>query len=123
MELTCEHEGMKLGLALDYSGRGEILDACKKIASEYKSGEVELGDITEDMFSEHLYAPQIGEPDLLIRTAGERRVSNFLLWEISYSEFYVTDTYWPDFDREELGKAIKDYAHRLRRFGDVTAKS
>jgi len=118
-QLTAGHTGMKLGLALNYGGRNEIIDACKKIASKCKSGEMEVDDIDRDTFAGHLYRPQMTELDLLIRTAGERRVSNFLLWQISYSEFYVTDVFWPDFDKTDLEEAIKDYAYRQRRFGDV----
>jgi undecaprenyl diphosphate synthase len=121
--LTAEHTGMKLGLALNYGGRNEILDVCKKLASDCKSGKMEVDDINGEEFSKRLYCPQINEVDLLIRTAGERRVSNFLLWQISYSEFYVTDVFWPDFKKADMEEAIKDYAYRQRRFGDISKGS
>jgi undecaprenyl diphosphate synthase len=117
--MTSGNDGMKLALALNYSGRAEIADACKRIAQDYKEGKVSLEDIDVDCISRHLYLPNFPEPDLLVRTANEMRVSNFLLWQISYSEFYITSTYWPDFNRAELEKAILEYAGRDRRFGAV----
>lgn len=119
VELTAANTGMRLALALNYGGRTEIVDATKKIAMEYKTGRINLEDIDERCISRHLYAPNFPEPDLLIRTANEQRVSNFLLWQISYSEFYVTETLWPDFKETDLEKAISAYAQRIRRFGDV----
>ena len=119
MEMTVDNDGMKLGLALNYSGRAELIDATQKIAQEYKDGKLSLEGIDEACISEHLYSTEIGEPDLLIRTANEMRVSNFLLWQISYSEFYVTETYWPDFEMSDLEKAVMVYANRNRRFGDL----
>lgn len=122
-KLTAEHTGMKLGLALNYGGRNEILDVCKQLASDCKSGRMGIEDIDASEFSKRLYCPEIKEIDLLIRTAGERRVSNFLLWQISYSEFYVTDVFWPDFEKSDMEEAMKDYAYRQRRFGDVKQNS
>ena len=119
IEMTSDNPGMILGLALNYGGRTEIVDASKKIAQQYKDGQIDLEDIDEESIRRHLYAPDIAEPDLLIRTANERRVSNFLLWQISYSEFYVTETFWPDFKKADLEKAILDYSQRTRRFGDI----
>ena len=119
MELTKTNTGMILALALNYAGRAEIVDAAKEIAQEYQKGKIELNDINEQMISDHLYTVGLSDPDLLIRTANELRVSNFLLWQISYSEFYVTETFWPDFLKEDLEKAILAYAHRDRRFGTV----
>ncbi len=119
MEMTAGNDGMKLGLALNYSGRGELVDAMRKIAVEYKDEKLCLEDIDEACISEHLYSTEITELDLLIRTANEMRISNFLLWQISYSEFYVTETYWPDFEKSDLEKAILVYAQRNRRFGDI----
>jgi len=119
VEMTSKNEGMVLGLALNYSGRMEIVDAVKSIANKCKQGQVDPEKIDNDYFREHLYKPVIADPDLLIRTASEMRVSNFLLWQISYSEFYVTDTYWPDFDKRGLEKAILAYSQRNRRFGDI----
>ena len=119
MELTSANTGMVLALALNYGGRAEIVDATQKIAQEYKSGKLKLEDIDEKCIARHLYTAGLPEPDLLIRTANEMRISNFLLWQISYSEFYVTKTFWPDFKRTSLEKAILAYAQRNRRFGDI----
>ncbi len=119
MELTSKNTGMVFALALNYGGRAEIIDAAKEIARKHKSGDLRLDDIDEQCISNHLYTAGIPDPDLLIRTANELRVSNFLLWQISYSEFYVTEKLWPDFDQPDLEKAIIAYAARTRRFGDV----
>jgi undecaprenyl diphosphate synthase len=123
MEETRANTGMKLALALNYGGRAEIVDAAKKIAQEYKRGELSLKDIDEECISQHLYVAGLAEPDLLVRTANEMRISNFLLWQISYSEFYVTKTFWPDFKEVTLEKAILAYAKRTRRFGTVKMSS
>ena len=123
VELTSANTGMILGLALNYGARAEIVDAVKKIAQEYKAGRLELEEIDQACISNHLYTTGWHEPDLLIRTSGEMRVSNFLLWQISYTEFYVTDTLWPDFGADDLDEAIKAYARRARRFGDVKSHS
>ena len=119
MELTSANTGMILALALNYGGRAEIVDATRKIAQEYKSGQLNLEDIDENYITRHLYTAGLPEPDLLIRTANEMRISNFLLWQISYSEFYVTKTFWPDFKKTSLEKAILAYAQRTRRFGTI----
>ena len=119
MELTSANSGMILALALNYGGRAEIVDATRKIAQEYKSGQLNLEDIDENYITKHLYTAGLAEPDLLIRTANEMRISNFLLWQISYSEFYVTKTFWPDFTKTSLEKAILAYAQRTRRFGTI----
>jgi len=119
MEITDANTGMILALALNYSGRAEIIDATQKIAKEYKNGKLLLRDIDEQCVSRHLYTAGLAEPDLLIRTANEMRISNFLLWQISYSEFYVTKTLWPDFKKSSLEKAILAYAKRVRRFGTI----
>ncbi len=119
MEKTSVNTGMTLGLALNYGGRAEIVDAVRKIAQEYKKGRMHLKDINEQCISRHLYTAGLAGPDLLVRTANEMRVSNFLLWQISYSEFYVTKTFWPDFKKANLDKAILAYAKRKRRFGSV----
>ncbi|MHC4488247.1 MAG: isoprenyl transferase [Planctomycetota bacterium] len=119
MEMTSANTGMILALALNYGGRAEIVDATQKIAQEYKSGQLCLEDIDENCISRHLYTAGLAEPDLLIRTANEMRISNFLLWQISYSEFYVTKTLWPDFKKASLEKAILAYAGRNRRFGTI----
>ncbi|MFZ2146332.1 MAG: isoprenyl transferase [Sedimentisphaerales bacterium] len=119
MEMTSSNAGMILALALNYGGRVEIVDATQKIAKEYKNGKLKLRDIDEQCVSRHLYTEGLAEPDLLIRTANEMRISNFLLWQISYSEFYVTKTLWPDFKKSSLEKAILAYAKRTRRFGTI----
>ena len=123
MEMTADNTGMKLALALNYGGRAEILDAARQIAQEYKKGELSLEDIDEQCISNHLYEPRVADPDLLIRTANEMRISNFLLWQISYSEFYVTKTLWPSFSRASVEEAIMAYAKRIRRFGTIKADS
>ena len=114
---------MILALALNYGGRAEIVDAAKKIAQQYKKGQLGLEEIDEDCISRHLYTAGLSEPDLLIRTANEMRISNFLLWQISYSEFYVTKTFWPDFKKTDLEKAILAYSKRNRRFGTIKSTS
>jgi len=119
LAMTRANTGMKLALALNYSGRAEIVDAARAIAKAHKEGQLSLEGIDEDCISRHLYTVEMADPDLLIRTASELRVSNFLLWQISYSEFYVTDTLWPDFTEQSLERAILAYAHRDRRFGAV----
>jgi undecaprenyl diphosphate synthase len=119
MEITDANTGMILALALNYGGRVEIIDATIQIAQEYKNGKLQLRDIDEQCVSRHLYTAGLAEPDLLIRTANEMRISNFLLWQISYSEFYVTRTLWPDFKNSSLENAILAYAKRNRRFGTV----
>ena len=103
-------------VALNYGGRAEIVDAVNRILADKSRGAEE---VTEELFSKYLYAPDIPDPDLLIRTGGEKRLSNFLLWELSYAELYVTDVLWPDFDGKELEKAIDAFGQRQRRFGDV----
>ncbi len=119
MRITAGNTGMLFALALNYGSRDEIIDAVKKIAQEYKLGKLNLEDIGEECISRHLYTAGLAEPDLLIRTANEMRVSNFLLWQISYSEFYVTKTFWPDFKKANLERAILAYAKRVRRFGAI----
>jgi undecaprenyl diphosphate synthase len=123
IKLTASNTGMILALALNYGSRAEIADAAKRIAKEYKTGKLRLKDINERCVSQHLYTAGLGEPDLLIRTANEMRVSNFLLWQISYSEFYVTKTLWPDFKKAGLEKAILSYTKRNRRFGTIRTSS
>jgi undecaprenyl diphosphate synthase len=113
------NKGMVLCLALNYGGRAEIIDAAKDIARNVKAGKLSVDEITEETFKKHLYTFDMTDPDLLIRTAGEMRISNFLLWEISYTEIWVTPVCWPDFRKEHLEEAIEDYAHRERRFGGL----
>ncbi len=119
MEETSANTGMILALALNYSGRTEIVDATKQIAQEYKKGKLSLEDIDEQCISQNMYASKLPDPDLFVRTANEMRISNFLLWQISYSEFYVTKTLWPDFSKASIEKAILAYASRKRRFGTI----
>ena len=117
---TRNNSGLKLILALSYSGRWEITRAVKAIAQEVKAGTVNPENITEDMISQHLQTAGVPDPELLIRTSGEMRVSNFLLWQIAYSELYITPTLWPDFRKEHLYEAIWSYQQRERRFGKTS---
>ena len=110
-------DGMILNLALSYGGRSEILHAVQGIISDLQKAKIKLEEMTVQRFSQYLWTHGLPDPDLLIRTSGEFRISNFLLWQIAYTELYVTDTLWPDFDRKELSKAIADYQSRERRFG------
>jgi undecaprenyl diphosphate synthase len=119
LELTKDNTGMILALALNYSGRAEIVDATRAIAQACREGRLKPEEIDEACISSHLYTAELPDPDLLIRTASELRVSNFLLWQISYSEFYVTDTLWPQFNEQSLEQAFLAYAHRDRRFGGI----
>lgn len=119
MAMTAQNTGMTLALALNYGGRTEIVDAAKAIARKCAAGELKVEDIDQKCISDHLYTVGLPDPDLLIRTANEMRVSNFLLWQISYSEFYVTKTLWPDFRGADLDEALCEYARRNRRFGNV----
>ena len=121
VEKTRNNKGLILTLALNYGGRTEILDAVKALANSVRSGFIDLSAIDEELFSEFLYTSDLPDPDLMIRTSGEQRISNFLLWQTSYTELYIIDTLWPDFKREELFKAIIDYQGRERRFGKVSS--
>jgi len=111
--------GMVLNLALSYGGRDEILRAARRFADDVAAGRMRPEDLTEALFQTYLFAPDLPDPDLLIRTSGEMRLSNFLLWQAAYAEFYVTDVLWPDFRRRHLLEAISDYQRRSRRFGGV----
>jgi len=122
VEKTRDNQGLVLNLALNYGGRVEILDAVKAIATSARAGLIDPADIDEEMFAGFLYTAGMPDPDLLIRTSGERRISNFLLWQTSYTELYIIDTLWPDFGRQELFTAIQDYQQRERRFGKVGKK-
>lgn len=117
MDMTRKNPGMLLNLALSYGGRDEIVAAARKIAAEVVAGRLQAEEITEAVFSSYLYTQGMPEPDLLIRTSGEMRISNFLLWQIAYTEIYVTSTLWPDFRREELIHIVHEYQKRERRFG------
>lgn len=117
IEKTRNNESMILNLAVNYGSRAELTDACKALAAEVRDGKLNPGDITEDRIGEHLYLPEARDVDLLIRTSGESRVSNFMLWQISYAEIVVTSALWPDFRKRHLHKAIAEYQSRKRRFG------
>jgi undecaprenyl diphosphate synthase len=117
MDLTKKNDGLCLNLALSYSGRSEIIRMVKQIAKKVKDGHIDPDLITSELISEHLYTGDMPDPDLLIRTSGEVRISNFLLWQIAYTEIHITDTLWPDFGKDEFVQILKDYQRRERRFG------
>lgn len=117
MEQSKKNTGLMVTIAFSYSSRQEIARACRLIAEKVKEGNLKPNDIKEDLVTEHLYTAGIPDPDLLIRTSGEMRISNFLLWQISYAELYFTEKYWPDFDTREFQKALEEYRKRERRFG------
>ncbi|MGI4790741.1 MAG: polyprenyl diphosphate synthase [Janthinobacterium lividum] len=119
MRRTADFAGMTFNLAINYGGRAEIADAARALAEAVQRGELRPDEITEEKLSAHMYAPSLPDPDLLIRTAGEMRISNFLLWGIAYSEIWVTPTLWPDFTPTLLVDALEDYGRRVRKFGAV----
>lgn len=119
IEQTAGNTTVNLVLALSYGSRAEITGAARKIAEKIAAGELQPEAVTEETFSRHLDTAGMPDPDLLIRTSGEMRISNFLLWQISYTEIYVTDTLWPDFMEQDMEAALKDYARRSRRFGSI----
>ena len=121
-EHTAGNTAMTMVVALSYSSRWEITEAVKAIATEVKDGRIGIGDITEQTVDRHLQTEFMPDPDLLIRTGGELRISNYLLWQIAYAEMYFCDTFWPDFDEQELHKAIASYQGRQRRFGKTGAQ-
>jgi len=121
IEMSRENTGMRLCLALDYGARDEIVSAVRQISEQVRSGDVDLSEINEDLISRNLYTAGMVDPDLVIRTAGEMRISNFLLWQISYSELFVTETPWPEFRQADLFQALRDYRSRERRFGGLKA--
>jgi len=121
-ERSKNRPNMQLIVALNYGGRREILSSCRKIAEQVKNGAIAPSDITEKMLSDNMYLPDVPDPELIIRPSGEMRLSNFLLWESAYSEFWVSDTLWPDFGYEELTQAFRDFAGRDRRFGGLSNK-
>ncbi len=119
MALTYQNDGMLLNLALSYGGRAELVKMVREIAVKVKAGDIEPDEINDELVIRHLYTKDIPDPDLMIRTSGEMRISNFLLWQLAYSEFFITDTLWPDFSRAELVEILKAYQCRERRFGKV----
>ncbi len=116
---TADRTGMILNLALNYGSRSEIVTACKQIAQKVKDGEMSVEDITETNFSDYLYTKNQPDPDFILRPSGEKRISNFLLWQCAYSEFIYMDVLWPDFTRRDLDTAIEEFNKRNRRFGGV----
>ncbi len=119
-EATKNNTGMHFQIAINYGGRDEIVRAVKKLVGKAKTGEIGEEDVTEALIADCLDTAGLPDPDLLIRTCGEQRISNFLIWEGAYTEYYFTDTAWPDFTKEELEKAIEAYNHRERRYGGLT---
>lgn len=116
-DFSKDFDGLQFQVALNYGGRDEIIRSVKKIARQVKDGIIDIEDINEDLFSSRLDTSDIPDPDLLIRTSGEQRISNFMLWQLAYTEMYFTDVYWPDFNKKELEKAIEYYGGRERRYG------
>jgi undecaprenyl diphosphate synthase len=119
MQNTQNNQGILFTVATNYGGRQEIVQACRTIAEQVQRGQIRPEEIDEALFERHLYTQEVGDPDLLIRTSGEMRISNFLLWQLAYSEIYVTNTLWPDFDQSEFHQALCAYQKRHRRFGKV----
>ena len=119
IDLTKDNDRLELCLALSYSGRWDIIEAVKKVSKEVQNGNISPEDIDDELISAHLSTADIPDPDLIIRTSGEYRISNFLLWQLAYSELYITHTFWPDFRRDELYEAIFSYQKRDRRYGKV----
>ena len=117
MDRTKNEKGLVLNIAFNYGGRNELVEATKKIAKKVKDGEIDIKDIDEDLISNNIYTAGMPDPDLLIRPGGELRTSNFLPWQLTYSEFVFTDKYWPDFTEEDLDEAILEYEKRNRKFG------
>ena len=122
MKATRNNTDGILTLALNYGGRSEIVDAARRFAEAVKAGKADPSQLDEKLFADYLYDPTLPDPDLVIRTSGELRISNFLLWEMAYSELYITDVLWPDFDENELAKALNSFGSRNRRFGGVENK-
>jgi undecaprenyl diphosphate synthase len=119
VEMTGHNTGLILNIALNYGGRDEIVNALRQIANEIKDNKINIDDVNEQLISYKLYTGDVPDPDLLIRTGGEKRLSNFLLWQIAYTEIWCSDVLWPDFTKEDLLKAIYDYQNRERRYGGI----
>ena len=120
MEDTKHNQGIQFTVATNYGGRQEIIQACKAIASKVEQGYLDSSQISEELFEQHLYTQGIPHPDLLIRTSGEMRISNFLLWQLAYTEIYITEKLWPDFRKDDLRLALKAFQNRERRFGRIS---
>jgi undecaprenyl diphosphate synthase len=120
IEKTAHCKRMEMILALSYSGKTELVRAMKQMAQKVKAGELEVNDINEQLVNDNLYTAGIPDPELLIRTSGEKRISNFLLWQLAYAEFHFTEKFWPEFDKEELYRAILEFQNRERRFGKTS---
>ncbi len=120
IDATKDNDRLQLNLALSYSSRWELVKSVQSIASDVKSGLLAIDDITEELISKRLITADIPDPELLIRTSGEKRISNFLLWQLAYTELYFTETFWPDFEKDDLYQAIVDYQGRERRFGKTS---
>ncbi len=118
-DLTKNNSGLIVNLAFNYGGRVEILEAVKRVCLDAQQQKFNIQDLNEDTFSHYLYTAGLPDPDLLIRTSGEQRISNFLLWQLSYAEFYFTETFWPEFNEKEFRKALLDFQNRNRRYGGV----
>ncbi|NIK10821.1 isoprenyl transferase [Alkalibacillus sp. S2W] len=119
IEETKNNDGMSLILALNYGSRKELVEATKQIAQDVQENSLQIDEIDENVIEQHLLTYTVPDPDLLIRTSGEKRLSNYLLWQLAYAEFYFTDQLWPEFDENALDEAIKEYQHRKRRFGGL----
>lgn len=120
MERTKDNRGVFFNVAINYGSRHEMIDACKAIAQKVQQGKLSTEAIDEDTIAQHLYTSKSSDPDLLIRTSGEMRLSNFMLWQLAYTEIYVTDTLWPDFDDRQFDRALESYQQRDRRYGNVS---
>jgi undecaprenyl diphosphate synthase len=119
VEITRDNTGMALNIAFNYGGRSEIIDAVRALCSDISTGRLAPEDVDEERFRSYLYVPDVPDPDLLVRTAGEMRISNFLIWELAYTEIYVTEVLWPDFRGQNLADAIHEFQSRERRFGSI----
>ena len=116
---TADNQAVTFNIAINYGSRHEILQACKSIAKRVQNGEIDYHQIDESLFTKQLDTAELPDPDLLIRTSGEQRLSNFLLWQLAYTDLYITNTHWPDFSDDEFTQAIANYQHRSRRFGKL----